>query len=222
MLSSFRAKRLAGFTLLEILIVMTIIAILVVASFAVYAGIIKKRKQVLAVLQISQIEEAARQYYEQFQCYPPDTGEYESGDLPPAGMSSSQVKYSIMRYLGMQITDQKTGLTYGPYLRDLNNINVSGTPTDVDGMKVQMYVDPWGNPYQMDCTHSIRDPKSRTVTTSKPYPDSVPPEKQTLDVKVWSNGPDGKASDKPSFYPDVKQPEDEDNIMSWAKGAKSS
>ncbi|HLX64019.1 MAG TPA: type II secretion system protein [Planctomycetota bacterium] len=220
MLSSFRAKRLAGFTLLEILIVMSIILILVAASFAVYAGILNRRRKALAVLQVSQIEEAARQYFEQFQCYPPDTGDYESDDMPPSGMSSSQLKYSIMRYLGMQIMDQKTGLTYGPYLRDLNNVNVTGEPTDVDGMKVQLYVDPWGNPYQMDCMHSTRDKTTRNVTISKPYADSVPLEQRTLEVKVWSNGPDGKASDKPSFYPDVKQPEDEDNIMSWAKGSK--
>lgn len=220
MLSRYRSKSFGGFTLLELLIVMSIIAILVVAAFAVYAGIFAKRKKVLAMLQVSQIAEACNQYYQQFNCYPPDTGQYEAADLPPNGLSDQQCKYSIMRYLGMEITDKASGRTYGPYLRDLNNINVQGELTDVDGMKVQLYVDPWGNPYQMDCMHSIRDPKARTVVVSKPYPDSVPPEKQALEVKVWSNGPDGKCSDKPSFYPDIREADDEDNIMSWATGNK--
>jgi prepilin-type N-terminal cleavage/methylation domain-containing protein len=91
-----------GFTLLELLIVVSIIAILVVASFAVYAGILKTRKKALAALQVFQIVEAARQYYEAFNVYPPDTGLYEGADQPPQGMSGSQVEW-ITRYLGREI-----------------------------------------------------------------------------------------------------------------------
>lgn len=210
-----------GFTLLELLIVMTIIAILVVAAFSVYAGILKTRKKALALLQVSQIVEAATQYYQDFHVYPPDTDVYEAGDQPPQGMSASQCKFSIMRYLGTEIMDKSSGLRFGPYIRDANEKNnLRGDPTEVDGIQVQLYCDPWGNPYEMDCTHSVRDPEKRTVTVFKPYDQTVDPDKQTLEVKVWSKGPDGQAGKKAQFFPSGKEEIDEDNVMSWTKGAK--
>src|SRR6185295_7709228 len=121
-----------GFTLLEILIVMSIIAILVVAAFGVYQGILKTRKKALAVLQVQAIEEACRQYFEAFKVYPPDTDSYEPADQPPQGMSASQCKYSISRYLGTELLDRNTGQRMGPFLRDMNEKNMLGDPAEVD------------------------------------------------------------------------------------------
>jgi hypothetical protein len=118
------------------------------------------------------------------------------------------------------LQDKNTGQSVEPFLRDMNEKNLLGDPTDVDGKTVQLYCDPWGNPYEMDCTHSIRDKDKRTVVVIKPYDDSVLPEEQTLEVKVWSKGPDGKAGGKAAFFPINKTDDDEDNIMSWTKGKK--
>ena len=99
---------------------MSIIAILVVGAFSAWQGILKTRKKALAMMQVSQIVEAATQYYQAFQVYPPDTDTYEAGDLPPSGMSASQLKYSITRYLGVELLDKNTGQRAGPFLRDTN------------------------------------------------------------------------------------------------------
>jgi hypothetical protein len=73
----------------------------------------------------------------------------------------------------------------------------------------------------MDCTHSIRDPQTRKVVVIKPYEDNTEPDKQTLEVKVWSMGPDMTESEKAPFYSaEDHQDVDEDNIMSWDKGTK--
>ncbi len=165
------------------------------------------------------IAEAANQYFHELGVFPPDTNIYEPDDQPPSGLSASLVQFSIHRYLGMVLTDKKSGLTYGPYLRNLvegKNLKTD-SETEVDGIRVMLYLDPWGQPYEMDCTHWIRDPVTRNVVVSKPYPATTPEELKTLDIRAWSKGPDMKSSESAQFFdpPTTTDPSDIDNIMSW-------
>jgi general secretion pathway protein G len=212
-------KRSGGFTLLELLVVVAIIGILASLVIGVTSGIAARRKKILATVQVKEIEEAAKQYYRDWQVYPPDTDVYEANDPAPQGLSSGDLKYAIHRYLGQKLQDPNSGETHGPYL-DIKESALKEGAT-VDGKYAQLYVDPWGNPYEMDCRHATRDPKTHKVSNeSFPYAPGTPDEKLVLEVKVWSAGPDGKATAKAPFYPDPKADEDLDNVMSWASSEK--
>ncbi len=217
---SMRTYRLKarGFTLLELLITISIIIALSAMAFKVYGGIIRNSRKLKAALQVQAIAEAAQQYFNDFKVFPPDTGIYEKTDPPPTGLDGDSCKYAIHRYLGMVVTDTMTGLQFGPYLRDLKDgVNLLGEESKVDGKPCRLYSDPWGQPYELDCKHWSRDPKTRVVTVTMPYPDGTPEDQMTLEIKVWSSGPDGKKSDAAQFYPYTINNEDKDNIMSWTK-----
>jgi prepilin-type N-terminal cleavage/methylation domain-containing protein len=221
----FALRRVPGFTLLELLIVVAIIGLLSVISFKVYGGMINTAKKVKAAAQVQAIVAAADAYYDDFRVYPPDTGLYKSGDQAPNGISASDMKYVIHRYLGLELTDKLTGKKGGPYIRDMDDSNLKGSEVEIDGRSVKIYSDPWWKPgeddnhaFELYCKHWKRDPKTRDVKISMPYDDSVIPEQQTLEVKAWSRGPDGKSSASAPFMPGIVAEEDKDNIMSWAKG----
>jgi prepilin-type N-terminal cleavage/methylation domain-containing protein len=215
-----RAPLRKGFTLIELLVVIGILAVLSTLLFTIYGSILRSRRRVLAMKQIKEIEEAAKTYWRDWNVYPPDTGAYETDDPVPQGLNTSDFDYVIHRYLGMKLQNPVTGETHGPYLTIKPDFLQKGA--QVDGMFAQVFVDPWGNPYRMDCMHVARDPATgKLQPPSFPYPASTPVEERSLEVKVWSMGPDGLQSDSAQFYGATgagTTPDDEDNIMSWAKG----
>src|SRR5947208_828560 len=94
-----------GFSLLELLVVMAIIALLAGITMAVIPAIKRMTKRTLARREVDMIVAAAESYYRFFDAYPPDTGIYETDDQPPTGLDETTAKYSITRYLGMDLTD---------------------------------------------------------------------------------------------------------------------
>ncbi len=208
-----------GFTLLELLIVIAIIGILASLIFGVIAGVMGNRRKLLAQKQVRDIAEAARQYFREHQVYPPDTDSYENGDPAPKGLTGNDLKYSITRYLGIRLMNNKTGAQYGPYLEIQERYLKPDSQANIDGKEVMLLMDPWGNAYEMDCMHV---PIDGTVIGKPvyPYKDGTPKEEQTIEVKVWSKGPDGKSSQEAPFYPEGGSPDDDDNIMSWTTEKK--
>lgn len=210
-----------GFTLLELLIVVAIIGVIASLIFGVIAGVMANRRKLLALHQVKQIAEAARMYARDLLVYPPDTDNYESGDPAPQGLSGGDLKYSITRYLCSKLMNNKTGATYGPYLEQMERYMKPGSEQNVDGRDVMLFIDPWGNPYEMDCMHVPIDVQSKTIGKPVfPYKDGTPPEQATIEVKVWSKGPDGKSTQEAPFYPDGGATDDDDNIMSWTTEKK--
>lgn len=221
-MKQFSAAKQRGFTLLELLIVIAVIGVLASLIFGVVGTIGVRKKKILALTQVKGIEDAAKQYFQDFSVYPPDTDNYETDDPLPNGLSSSDAKYGIKRYLGNKLVDTKTGATHGPYL-DIQDKYLKGDPIVVDGQNAQLFVDPWGNAYEMDCMHVLIDKKAKKIgKPSYPYPPGTPEEQCVFEVKVWSKGPDGKSSKEAPFFPIGSAPEDDDNIMTWTNAEKSS
>lgn len=201
------ARRTAGFTLIEMMVVVVIIGIL--ASFLLPAlfGASKKKNLVLAAAEVKAIHGAAIMYYEQFGVFPPDTDDFETGDTKELYFE----RESIYRYLGRPLVDQATGKTYGPYL----NIKIQF-------LKDEIYNDPWGQPFQMDSLHvrvvKEKGPRQGDVERmGAPYPPGTDMQKQVSDCKVWSSGPDKKwqAGSNVELGRGTEET-DQDNISSWA------
>ncbi|MHC4660677.1 MAG: prepilin-type N-terminal cleavage/methylation domain-containing protein [Planctomycetota bacterium] len=92
-------RRSSGFTLIEVLTVISIILVLASALIvAVFGLTVRARKKATKAL-IKQIEMAASSYYDEFEAYPPDG--YDSNVTDPAG---NQLKGSsaLLYYLGWQ------------------------------------------------------------------------------------------------------------------------
>ncbi|MEI6235724.1 MAG: prepilin-type N-terminal cleavage/methylation domain-containing protein [Planctomycetota bacterium] len=215
----------SGFTLLELLIVISIISILAVATFKIFGAMNRTAKKVKTQAQLTAIVAAAQEYFADFKVYPPSTNLYGAGDKPLKGISAAQMKYVIHRYLGMELLDTQTGKRAGPYIRDMDNSNLKGPEVEIDGRLCQIYSDAFWKATEEDqhgfelyCTTWERDQKTRNVIVRKPYAEDIPEDQQVEDVKAWSKGPDGKSTELAPFYNSTTVTEsDKDNIMSWTK-----
>jgi prepilin-type N-terminal cleavage/methylation domain-containing protein len=204
-----RATRAGGFSLVELLVVIGIIVVLASLLLAAIGTAREKRKVVLATTQIKEIYAALQLYYEELRSYPPDTGNYAADD-------TSTEPYSLHRYLGMRVVDEM-GNPHGPFLTIEPQFLKGPAKTVAGSGGVMLYCDPWGHPYQMDALHIVVDPKTGAPTRiGEPWPAGTPDNEKTVNVKVWSNGPDGK-SVLGSLTPNGQKGSgaDADNINSW-------
>ena len=189
-----------AFTLIELLTVIAIILVLCGLLLPVLSSAREKRKVLLAHKQIGEIAAALTQYYDQLNCYPPDTDVFGTGAIAETVTDPT----SIVRYLGQPIHEQKTQRSYGPFL-DI-------PPAQV---KSNAYVDPWGHPYQLDAVHiQLKDSVQGIFErVGEPY---LPgdPTKELRDFKIWSAGPDGRGG-LGSKAVGPRTGDDADNVTSW-------
>ncbi|MCY3022712.1 MAG: type II secretion system protein [Planctomycetota bacterium] len=208
-----------GFTLVEMLVVVGIILVLMGILLPVLSSVYEKKRKLLAEAEVALIRDAAILYHEQLSAFPPDTDDFGTGDTPEEVIDP----YSIVTYLGKERTDIGTGKTYGPFLK-LKLKFVKG------GVGQEVYIDPWSHPYHMDALHTKvtpadkdgvpTDPKDvgKVLRLGSPYPKGTPEEKQVVEVKVFSDGSDGKWDAGSYAQEKDDQPIDgdnNDNIMSW-------
>jgi prepilin-type N-terminal cleavage/methylation domain-containing protein len=199
--------RIRGFTLIEMMVVVAIIATMAALLLPALMGTSASKKRLLAHENVRAIKAAALLYYEEIGVFPPDTNDFDTGDIEDTWIE----RESIYRYLGRKVEDKATGKFYGPYFKIKPQF-----------LKDEIYYDPWGKPYEMDTLHvnvvKEKGPKQGDVERmGAPYPPGVPLEKQIIEVKVWSPGPDGKVLNAQVVeFGKGDAPEDQDNITSWA------
>ncbi|MGD0088958.1 MAG: type II secretion system protein [Planctomycetota bacterium] len=210
-----------GFTLIELLVVVGIIAVLMGLLLPVFNSVSKNKPLVMARAEVKAICAAMDAYFEALGCYPPDTDDYQTGNNPEDPTSIDHAM--ICKYLGVEIQDSRTKKKYGPFFsiewNDHKRIRnwKSNNPDD------WIFLDPWGNPYNVDAVHTIvtSDASTGKVTVQlvgEPYPSGMADETLKIDkVRVWSNGPDGQMVNGSKVDSGKgPAPEDQDNITSWA------
>jgi prepilin-type N-terminal cleavage/methylation domain-containing protein len=189
-----------GFTLIELLVVVAIILVLMSLLMATLGIARQNRLVVLAHKQVGDIAAALNQYYDQLNCYPPDTGDFGTG----AVKETTNDPASLVKYLGLPLQDQLSKKQYGPFL-----------DIPVAQVKAGVYMDPWGHPYQLDAVHILcTDTDQGTFQrVGEPYLPGTP-EKEVRDFKVWSAGPDGQDL-LGSKANGSRTGVDADNVTSW-------
>ena len=127
------SKHFAGFTLIEMLVVITIIVILAGLSLGGFKYVQTKQANSQAEIQIKLLEKAIEEY------------KLDNGEYPPqdAGTSGSNSLFTLLYYEGVQeppVGDAKI------YLSQLDPDNNKQGWTQGSGAGVTL-VDPWGNEY---------------------------------------------------------------------------
>ena len=191
-----------AFTILELLVVITIIAVLTGLSFAVIRGVFRKARIAQASVEVLNLQAAIEAYRHALGAYPPDTGGWNEAVTDPR---------SIHRYLCRKIMDPFAKKEIGPFF-SLGAIGIKRfEPLDADGLGV--LVDPWGNPYHLDAMH-MRMVGGEVKRTGEPYLPTRPETEKTRDYKIVSFGPDGESAAYP-FDEDTPDPKAVDDPRSW-------
>jgi prepilin-type N-terminal cleavage/methylation domain-containing protein len=138
-----------GFTLVEILVVIAIIAILLGIILPALSGIIFKSQEQVCKVDISQIEIALKSYSSDFRDFPPSTVK-ELGLKDENNLNSGNEALVLCLSSGLK-TD-----TYYEFKEDrLENTDLDSSPVPLKKLTGSVFqtqdlleiTDPWGNPY---------------------------------------------------------------------------
>ena len=173
-----------GFTLVELLVVITIIAVLAGAGFAAAGGARQKALRVTSLATCTSLEQAINQFYTEYNSMPKatitegtpvDTVDTAGKDLLDVLLGleagATTLNNRAVRFLSVREgKGNKNGLMYN-----------TGTPATANGL-----YDPWGGSYKIEMDgdyDEVVKPKPKAATAAA-----------TLNgrrVAVWSDGADG-------------------------------
>lgn len=187
--------RRSGFTLVELLVVVAIIALLAGVAMPSFASIFKKMKKEQARTLAVQIVNACKNYYTEYSKYPLPA-DFSGGEVTP--MRTDEILTGTL--MGTDVENNPKKIRFLPDLKSVEEGGGFGLKTSGELITV---VDPWSQEYYvyMDADYSgdIDNPDT-TSTSTKLY----------QGVLVFSAGEDKD----PSTW--------EDNIKTWDSGKKNS
>lgn len=160
-----KVSRHGGFTLVELLVVVAIIAILAGILFGVIRVALLRADRAKAQAQIADIVNSIKSFYAEYSLWPcPDNG------TPDKTYSSDQ--YKVLNMLrGADKTINARGVVF--------------LEVPPDALQTNTYLDPWGNPYVIALDTDF-DNRCRLTSTGQGSPSGVLTGRQ---IAVWSWGP---------------------------------
>jgi len=196
--------RHSGFTLIEILVVIAILAMLAAASWGAKQLIDSRKMRKTAETQISLLETAMNAY------------RADNGDLCPYGKGDPQSASTLYKALSCDDNNDgepdkgPDGVTRMPYCRELVAItNPKSQETEqgipcrkarIKGKKVFVILDPWENAYRYRLGFEMQDARGKDGKGINP------------DFDIFSQGPDGLGN---GLTPDGDNEDNISNIRSW-------
>ncbi|NLF38841.1 prepilin-type N-terminal cleavage/methylation domain-containing protein [bacterium] len=180
-------KRTAGFTLIELMVVITIIGLLAGLTIAVVGPIARRNQYSAARADIQRLETALNLYYNDCGAYPPTPSEPGNNAEVIAALTGDLDHDKLYNPTS---GDLKRGPNWGgPYFQIDKKVDSSGN-----------FLDPWNMPYRY-FNNEREDP------TCKANPNSY---------LLYSCGIDRKADDDPrESILNSKSPSNVDNIKNW-------
>lgn len=131
-----------GFTLLELLIVISIIALLSAALYPVFGHFQKRAKAMQARRTMDTISMALEDYRKDFNAYPPDNG----GGITDSNNGSQMIALFLTRKF---IPDAKVSeMTYGPYLKVHENQLTDDQGRYTEDSLSRIFLSPLGGQYR--------------------------------------------------------------------------
>lgn len=189
--SRLALNRRAGFTLVELLVVIAIIALLAGVAFPSFGSFFKRLKRDQARTLAQSLVNSVKGYYTEYSRYPLPEG-FEGGEVTP--LRTDEVLTGAL--MGSDQTMNPKKISFLPELKTVEPGKGFGLMTEGE---VATIVDPWSEEYYIimdtDYSNSIDNPNLESTNT-----------KLFLGVIVWSAGEDKD----PNTWGD--------NIMSWETG----
>lgn len=187
--------RRSAFTLVELLVVISIIALLAAVAMPSFASIFKKMKREQARTLAQSLVNSVKNYYTEYSKYPLPKG-FSGGEVTP--LRTDEILTGTLMATNIDSNPKKI-----KFLPDLKAVEQGSGPGLMTSGEILTVVDPWGEQYyvMMDADYSgdIDNPDT-TSGTPKLY----------QGVLVYSAGEDKD----PSTW--------EDNIRTWDSGKKNS
>jgi prepilin-type N-terminal cleavage/methylation domain-containing protein len=189
--STFNVQRRDAFTLIELLIVISIIIILMGLLFPAFRGAQDQAKKVQAKNDLTQIVTAVNAYYTEYGKYPVLTD-----DTP---ITNSTNLFNALRGIDASnaVNPRKIVFVTLPDVKDTAHPR-SGIGTD------GQFYDPWGTPYKI----AIDGDYDNQI--SNPYSQNAGPAMLRLGIIAWSLG-----KDKAGGSGDKKSGASDDDVISW-------
>ncbi|HYY14536.1 MAG TPA: prepilin-type cleavage/methylation domain-containing protein [Chthoniobacterales bacterium] len=205
--------RARAFTLIELIVVITMIIILVGLLFPAFRGVQDQAKRTQAKNDLTQIVTAVNAFYTEYGRYP--TSATTDTIYGPGGASSNAVILNELRAANTYtLNTRQIVFISPPDVKDPNNprSGIASKTTTVNGITVNQYdfVDPWGTPYNVEI-----DGDYNNQITTNPYPDTdgsagATPLRQG--VIAWSYGSDQTKATK---SPPSNTYKGSDDVISW-------
>jgi type II secretory pathway pseudopilin PulG len=190
--------------LIELLVVITVIAILMALLFPAFQGVQDQAKRTQAKNDVTQIVTAVNAFYTEYGQYPIA---FNAEDLTIDGMNgnTNDILFNILRGQNGTANPKNIVFISPPAVKDDANprSGISGT----NGQ----YYDPWGTPYfiRMDTTYD-------NLVAPNPYQKNAGFSANVNGgVIAWSFGKDKKSDSVPGPAADKNAGTNDDDVISW-------
>ncbi len=199
----------AAFTLLELVVVISVITILMALSFPVFRGVQDQAKNVEAKNDLIQIVNAVNAYYTDYGKYPLSD---ESADTTVDGLNANtnDILFNKLRGQGLDLTANPKDIAFTslPAAKDPSHPRSGiGTVAPTKGQ----FFDPWGTPYVIRLDTTFND-----LVEPNPYKENAgDPTGVSGGVIAWSFGKDTKSESIPTPANDKKAGTNLDDVISW-------
>ena len=197
-----RQRRDAAFTLVELLVVITIIAILMALLFPAFKGVQNQAKRTQAKNDVTQIVTAVSAFYTEYGRYP-TTATSDAAAVFGRGATSNDMLFNALRGNDPALNPKAIIFINPPDVKDSVHPR-SGISTS--GGAVGQYFDPWGLPYAValdaDYNNQVKNPYGNN--------NGAGGDPLNQGAIAWSLGSDGKGGSGNKNTGDA-----DDDVISW-------
>jgi prepilin-type N-terminal cleavage/methylation domain-containing protein len=197
-------KHTRAFTFIELLVTMTLIAILAGIAFPVIIGVLERARKTQAKNDLTQIVTTVNAYYTEYGKYPIDTAVKGTGDATYS--TDNNALFDVLR----NMTAANPGNVLNPRAIVFIQppISKAGNRAGLDSNGV--WFDPWGSPYniKIDGTYDNQVPNPYSANAG-------PTPNLQAGVVAWSFGKDLQSQSLPGPAPNKNAEPNADDIPSW-------
>ncbi len=196
-MKNINAARTAAFTLVEMLVVVSIIAVLIGLAFPVFQGAQNSAKNVQAKNDLVQIVTAVNAFYTEYGTYP-STGTSDITFGVGGDKENDKLFNELRGTTSAQMNPKNIAFITPALAKDVTN------PKNGIGQNDGKWYDAWGHQY------FIRVDANYDRQLTNPYSQNAGPASLDQGVIAWSLGKDGKGGSGDKSSADSK-----DDVTSW-------